>query len=471
MSNNLYINFLKIINNATLMTFLSTFSRFGISLAILPLIILKFDSYEVSLWLYLTTLLSFITLASFGFGQSTVRSISYFRAGYETIPQSINQFRVKSEKFDNNQRVNKKGIGDILFLTSRVFIFLSFFAILLISTLGTIISWNIMSLGNHSLENWLSFGLVGIIAVFRILFSRSVSIIEGFNKVARIRSLESLFGLSKIILFTILILLDFEIIHLFFVELLLQLIVNFYANHIINKIIIKENIVSSASFNFQIFNQIWPSTWRYGLMLFGSHFINNGTILVVAQLSDTLIISSYLLTVKILTILRSLSLSQFNANYPSIIKSVVSKEFSILKKNLTPIIRNAILVLTIALVAIFLIGNEGIYLLSKDIRIIDNYLFIIMALGIVLETHHGFHANIYLSTNHVPFLWPGLISGILIILFSLILIGPLGILGIILTQFFIQLSFNNWFPVYLNLKLLNWNFSVYAQNILNFKKP
>ena len=205
-------------------------------------------------------------------------------------------------------------------------------------------------------------------------------------------------------------------------------------------------------------------------MLFGSHFINNGTALVVAQLSDTSLIASYLLTVRILVIIRSLSISQFNANYPSLINLVVSKNFYKVKKSLSLIIRNAILVLCITLFTIFLSGNDLINFFSKDIRIIDDYLFIIMSIGIVLEAHHGFHANIYLSTNHVPFLWPGLISGLLIILISFILVHSYGLLGIVLTQFFIQLSFNNWFPVYLNLKLLKWNFSEYSLNILNLKK-
>ena len=470
MSKTIYSNFIKIINNATIMTFLSTFSRFGIGIAVLPLIILKFNSYEISLWLYLTTLLGFISLASFGFGQSIVRCINYFLAGYNSIPKSINQFNYTFEKLDNHKIINKKGIGDILFLTSRIYILLSIFAVFLISTLGVLISWNIMSLGSHSIENWLSFGLVGLIAIFRILFSRSVSIIEGFNFVAKIRLLETLFGLSKIILFTILILLDFNILHLFLMELLLQLIANFYSNRMISQIINKKNIAYSKILNLEIFNQIWPSTWRYGLMLFGSHFINNGTALVVAQLSDTSLIASYLLTVRILVIIRSLSISQFNANYPSLINLVVSKNFYKVKKSLSLIIRNAILVLCITLFTIFLSGNDLINFFSKDIRIIDNYLFIIMSVGIVLEAHHGFHANIYLSTNHVPFLWPGLISGLLIILISFILVQSYGLLGIVLTQFFIQLSFNNWFPVYLNLKLLKWNFSEYSLNILSLKK-
>lgn len=470
MSINIYSSFIKIINNATILTFVSTFTRFGVGIAVLPILILKFNSYEISLWLYLTTLLSLISLASFGFGQSIVRSINYYLAGYDSIPRSINQFKSTANKLVYKGVANKKGIADILFLTSRIYILLSIFSLFLISTVGVMISWNIMSLGNHATQNWISFVLVGFIGILRILFSRSVSIIEGFNFVAKIRLLESLFGLSKIILFVILILSDFKIIHLLLMEFFLQIIANISSKKLIDKIITKKNIPRSQIFNIEIFNQIWPSTWRFGLMLFSSHFINNGTVLVVAQLSDSFLIASYLLTVRILVILRSLSISQFNANYPSLINLVVSKDFYKVKQFLSPIIRNIILLLIVALLSIFFIGNDIIYYLSKDIRIIDNYLLIIMSIGLILETHHGIHANVYLSTNHVPFLWPSLISGLLIVLISSLTIVPFGIFGAVLTQFVVQLSFNNWFPVYLNLKLLKWNFSEYTFNVLNLKK-
>lgn len=465
----IYPNLKLLKNNATFLTFLSTLSRFGIGLAVLPVMLLKFNSYEISLWLFLTTLLSLISLASFGFGQSTVRCINYFISGYPEIPKSINQFNFESEKLKQNQPINKKGIGDILFLTSKVYIVLCVLSIFLISSLGVLVSWNIMSLGNHSFQNWASFALVGLIAILRIQFSRLVSIIEGFNQVAKIRLLESSFGLIKILLFLSFIILGFEIIHLFLIELFLQILANFRSNKLIKKIITKENISYSKTFNFEMLNQIWPSTWRYGLMLFSSYFINNGTILVVAQLSDTIIISSYLLTVRVLMIIRSLTISQFNANYPYLIRLVVSKDFLSIKILLTSIIRNSLTLLTLSLLFIYFFGNDIINILSKDIQILENYLFIIMSIGIFLETHHGIHANIYLSTNHVPFLWPGFISGILIILISSILIQTYGLLGIVLTQFFIQLSFNNWFSVYLNLKLLKWNFSEYSLNVLNLK--
>ena len=59
--------------------------------------------------------------------------------------------------------------------------------------------------------------------------------------------------------------------------------------------------------------------------------------------------------------------------------------------------------------------------------------------------------------NDVPFMWPAIISGVLIIIFSAYLVEPYGVLAIVLTPFLIQLSFNNWFPIYMVIKYYKTN--------------
>ena len=92
-----------------------------------------------------------------------------------------------------------------------------------------------------------------------------------------------------------------------------------------------------------------------------------------------------------------------------------------------------------------------------------------MSISITLELHHGFHAQIYMGSNHVPFLLPGLISGIIILGIGSYVISQYGLIALVLTQLLVQLSFNNWYPVYLNLKLLDWGLSDYFLTIFSKK--
>jgi hypothetical protein len=88
-----------------------------------------------------------------------------------------------------------------------------------------------------------------------------------------------------------------------------------------------------------------------------------------------------------------------------------------------------------------------------------------MCLTVMLDLHASFHATIYTSTNHIPFLVPSLISGSVIIGLGFLVLPIYGLVGILMVRLIAQLSFNNWYSVYLSLKLLNWPFLIYLTDV------
>jgi hypothetical protein len=88
-----------------------------------------------------------------------------------------------------------------------------------------------------------------------------------------------------------------------------------------------------------------------------------------------------------------------------------------------------------------------------------------MSLTILFDMHSSFHASIYTSTNHIPFLVPSLISGAIIIGLGFYVLPIYGLIGILLVRFLIQISFNNWYAWYLSLKLLRWPFLKYIYEV------
>ena len=88
------------------------------------------------------------------------------------------------------------------------------------------------------------------------------------------------------------------------------------------------------------------------------------------------------------------------------------------------------------------------------------YLLVIMITEI-LDLHASFHATIYTSTNHVPFVLPATISGALILLVGFNVLPAYGLLGIVVAKFIIQFLFNNWYAPYLSLKLMKWPIHLY----------
>lgn len=103
---------------------------------------------------------------------------------------------------------------------------------------------------------------------------------------------------------------------------------------------------------------------------------------------------------------------------------------------------------TMMISILFLVTNK----LDFVSPFLSQELIIFMSIIFFLELNHGNHAQLYLTNNHHPFLLPSVISGILILILSYFLINDFGIIGLLISQGFVQLGFNNWYPIYLNIK-------------------
>jgi hypothetical protein len=113
-------------------------------------------------------------------------------------------------------------------------------------------------------------------------------------------------------------------------------------------------------------------------------------------------------------------------------------------------------IMVIACVLMIFFGDAAFSMLNKESRLVPTGILVIMVLTQLLDSHSTFHAGIYISTNHVPFVIPSLVSGIVILGVGFMIMPVYGLIGIILLKFLVQISFSNWYAMVLSLKLLNW---------------
>jgi len=96
--------------------------------------------------------------------------------------------------------------------------------------------------------------------------------------------------------------------------------------------------------------------------------------------------------------------------------------------------------------------------INENVSFIQIELWIIMTFVWYLERHHGMHAQIYSTTNHIPFYIPISITGAINLLIIFFLIEPIGVWVFPVAHGISNLLINNWWNVYLSLKSLNTNF-------------
>jgi len=118
-------------------------------------------------------------------------------------------------------------------------------------------------------------------------------------------------------------------------------------------------------------------------------------------------------------------------------------------------------------IGLAIFGNPILSLFTET-RLVPAGIYIIMASTIILDFHSSFHADIYVSTNHFPFLIPAGITGLAIGLGGILISDSFGIIGLVLVPLIGSMIVNNWYPVYLSFKLTGWNMLTYTRDLFIF---
>ena len=460
------LNFIKkIFDSPTLMSWSSVFVRFGSALFVLPLLLKVYSPVEQSFWFFTNTIAGFAMLADSGFGATLVRAVSYFQAGASKIPKTRKEYDEKLEIVSDEPNLDK--LKDLLTTSFRIYSFLTIFLIFILSTVGVLMVWNIMSLGNHRLDLWLAYATLIPYCAMMISSVKWSSFVRGLGYI----SLEARFGVfqGSIQIIAFIILLSFGLKPVFLLSYMMMqgMVRYFYLRWFVLRWFKKQNIKigNRRYFDREIFNSLWGATWRLGGLSWGAYAITSGTSLVVAQLKDPLMMASFLFTMRIVGFINSLARAPFYTNVPKIYSLAAKKNFASLKIKSSEYIFLGMLVMLAGFGVIATVGNWGLDLIGIETRFVPIGILLVIIITEILDIHSSYHASIYTSTNHIPFLWPALISGALIIGIGFWILPIYGIMGLVLTKFFVQLSFNNWFSVSLSMKLLNWKFLTYLKNL------
>ncbi len=461
----------KIFDSPTLMSWASVFVRFGSALFVLPLLLKVYSSVEQSFWFFTNTIAGFAMLADSGFGSTLIRAVSYFMAGATRIPRTRKEYDEKLEVENDEPNLGK--LKDLLTTSVRIYTYLTGFLILILATAGVLMVWNIMSLGHHRLDLWLAYAVLIPYCAMMISSVKWSSFMRGLGFI----SLEARFGVMQgslqIIVFVIM--LSFGLKPVFLISYMtLQVLVRFfYLRWFVLRWFRNQGVMirNKRHFDREIFHSLWGATWRLGGLSWGSYGITSGTSLVVAQLKDPVMMASFLFTMRIIGFINNLARAPFYTNVPKIYSLAAKKDFKKLKVKSSEYMFMGFLVMIAGYTAIFAFGNWGLDLIGIETRFVPMGILLVICITEILDMQSSYHATLYTSTNHIPFLWPAIISGALIIGIGFLVLPVYGLMGLVLTKFIVQLSFNDWYSVSLTMKLLHWNFFRYIANlpVLGFK--
>lgn len=449
------------------MTWSSQIISVGSSLFVLPLLLQKFSEIEISFWFLINVFIQLTMLADSGFGPTLVRAVSYFKAGANKLPKNREEFEKAPKELKNT---NYKKLTDLLSTTRRIYNYVGWGAVILLCTVGVLIAWNIFELSDYRKDFAITYFLVIINSFLILQMVRWNSFMIGFDYVAKLSKLNTIVGFFRLIAFILILLISPSVLYLIIFNVISSIFTLYFIRKFILTWFSKHNceLHKERYFDKEIFDSIWSATWKMGGIQWGNYLISYGTSIIIAQVNNTTLMANFLLTQRIIFIFKRISEVPFFANIQKVYALIAQKKYDELKKLISKYIFLEVFILSSLLLGVALFGNMLLSFLDIETRLVSFWILIVMALSINFEVHANIHLNIYISTNQIPFLLPILISGVIFVILGFIILPYYGLLGVVIVQLIVQLSFDYWFPVKLSFKLINWNLRSYISDLYNF---
>jgi len=457
----------RILNNPTLMSWSAYFVQFGNLVFVLPLILNRFTEPEQNVWFFLNFIMGIAMLADSGFGPTIVRAYSYFKAGAKKIPRDKKEYEEAAGIVRTEPNYDK--LKDLLTTTFRIYFIIGVVVFLFMATGGVALTLNLMEQAGNRIDLWAAYGLFSIYSVISVITTRWTSAARGLDYVAFTSRVSTGLGVIKTISFFFLLLIGKGIIWLVGFLLLEAIVKYIYMRRFVLKWFVSNAGGISKLFHFDsgIFHSIWKTTWNTGLTFIALYVIGYIDTLIVGQFDNARDINRFFITKRIFGFIKGFSNTPFYANVQRIYSIGATKNFSALKKKSAVYIFYSMALIVGGFLAVAIFGNWVLSLFTET-RLVPLGIFTIMAMTILLDFHSSFHADIYVSTNHFPFLIPAGITGLAIGISGILISDNFGITGLVLVPLIGSMIVNNWYPVYLSFKLTGWNIFTYIRDLFIF---
>ena len=203
--------------------------------------------------------------------------------------------------------------------------------------------------------------------------------------------------------------------------------------------------ITMISFNYT--KTLWLSAWKLGVTSLGAFLILRANMFIASSLLGLKVAASYGLTIQIIGILSGVSSMLFTLNIPKL----NSLQGSGNEREIKPLLIKSLLIshalFITGSIALVLIGIPLIGRMAAGTQLVSIPLLLFMLLMYQLELNHSICATYLTTLNKVPFVNASIISGVVIVIFSMLSVEftSLSLIGLVLSQFIVQLMYNNWY--------------------------
>jgi O-antigen/teichoic acid export membrane protein len=428
-------------------SYLAEILQFGSNLFILPLILRSLESKELAIWFIYLAISRLVSLFDFGFQGNIMRNITYIYSGARELKKTGIIEVVSDNQIDYNLLKSIiRAVKSIYFIIAGLtFIFLIFGGSYYINDIT-----NGIVLDKKIIYSWLIMVLSITLNIYYLYYTAFL-IGRGLVKENKKASIYS--NVVYLFISILLLSLGYGLVGISFAFLTQSLTLRLFSyKYFYDSALIYSLKNATYSLNKkEAFSVLWSNSWKMGVVSLGAFLILQANTLILPKYESLLVVAQYGLTLQIINFLYRISLIHFNTIYPQLTSNRINSNRNEIIKLLGTSYTIFSCTFLVGAIGLLFFGNTILVMIGSNTYLFSFNMLAVMLLMFLLEANHSIAAIIITSKNEVPFYFSSLITGIAIVTFSLILFQytHIGIWAIVVSQFLVQLSYNNWrWPIF-----------------------
>ncbi|MCD1124785.1 hypothetical protein LPW36_01840 [Jinshanibacter sp. LJY008] len=433
--------------------YLSQFLNMGSYLILLPIALYYLNEEQMGLWYVFLSIAGVTQLLEFGFQPTISRHTSYIYSG----AKKLSSVGIPDRNCSGDE-INIKLLANFILASRKVYFIVSIAASIILLIIGTLYIYSLNSnIDSHTI--FFSWVLYSISNVTLFYFGYYNGILKGRGDQTALNKVIVISKVTNIVVVIPLLVFGFGIMALS-IGMLCSVIVDRFliSRAFYNDRYNETKLAISTVITENLLSLIWTSSWRLGFVQLGSFLILRANLFIASSFLGLAAAASYGLATQLLSVLIIVASMYFGLQLPHMNSLQFTNSKDKIKKIFSISLVIAWFIFIFGFLCLIYIGIPLINLVSSGTKLFELKYLVLFFLAGFLEMNHSL-CTAYLTTlNRVPFMWSTIISGILIVFFSLISIKFLGygIGTLVISLFIVQVCFNNWFwPViaYNNLGL------------------
>jgi len=302
--------------SATFSTWLSFASKALGLLMLTPVLLVRFEPSEITVWYLLLTLISLQTLADFGFSTTFSRAISYTLSGVEKLAD----VHSRTTRLEGPFLMNRNLMIQVLSTMRFIYFRMAVIAFLVIGVAGTAILWTPIqrtAIPQYAWVAW-TFTLFTIGITFWGNFLSAY--LQGINKIALLRQSEAAWTIAGLFVATTIAWFGGGLLPIIGAYQLFNIGNVFWNWHLSARS--HEGVLlesSSKILDRDVFGFVWPAAWRSGLGAISSvMLVQHFPAVVFAHLAVPEVSAAFMLSSRIMSAIVQIAQAPFYSKIPTL---------------------------------------------------------------------------------------------------------------------------------------------------------